>query len=402
MHFKRKIACSVVAAMVLASCATKDEYEAESCVGCTLTGDSPTPTPENPLNPTLLVTLNTTKTSEKITWVKKDGDEETLGLAHSAQNTIVYSKWDNRLQVMDSNTQTISADKLYLDVAGSRYSSGETPRVDASTGASEQILSKVLIDYSGTTTFSLLSKYDDNSKDIGIGIYSDNIVNRIPDARFAKRDTSDANYYNYSKITDMALSQDGTKVAICGDDRKIKIFDAANLNSPSEISTGKKMRSVNFSADDKYIFAGSGGLSGLIRIYNAESKESVSEVKTKETPLAVVELAESKRMVAIFNTKDGAGGNKVRVYNISDIDNPKLEKLLIINGNAKSITVSPDGKLFAIAATGNQVNLFSIEGVDTPKVITLSETVSGVAFTSNTKLIISNGTSIEYFNITVK
>ena len=405
MHFKRKIVCSAVVAMVLASCATtNDEYQAESCIDCALGNSSPTPTPGATPTPgvTPLIIESVSKASEEITWIKKDLNEEvTQGMALSPENAIVYSKWDNRLQVINPNTQTISDDKLYLDVTGSRYSSGETPLVDSESGASEQVLAKMLINHSGTDVFSMLVKNEDGAKDKGVGIYSDNIANGIPETRFARRATTDIKYYNYPKIRDIALSHDGMTLLACGE-RVIKIFDATNLNSPTEINTGKKMRSVNFSEDDKYIFAGSGGLSGLIRIYDAESRESISEINIEETPLAIVELAEAKKIVAIFNSKDGAGGNKVRVYDISDISNPKLDKLLVINGNAKSIVISPNGKLFAIAATGKQVNLFSISGVDTPKVITLGENVSGLGFISDTKLIVSNGTCIEYFDITVK
>ena len=406
MHFKRKIVCSVVTAMVLTSCVTNDKYKAAECIDCGLNQNSaPTPTTGTPNpnpTPTVEVSIDFKKSSEKVTWGKKDKDEEVQGMVLSSQNVLVYSKWNNRLIVVDPQTQTISNDRLFLDVTGDRFSSEEIPLVDSTTGASEQILTKVLVNDSGTKVFSMLQKYADNSKTKGIGIYSDSIANGIPSAKFSRRNTSDTTYFEYPNITDMALSHDNTKVIVCGNDRKIHIFDVDTLNSPSTISTGKKMRSLSFSANDKYIFAGSGGLSGLIRIYDAESRLSVSEVKTQETPLSVVELVEAKKMIAIFNSKNGSGGNKVRIYDISDITNPTLDKLLVINGNAKSIAISPNGKLFAIAATGKQVNLFSTGGKDTPKLITLGENVSGVGFTSDTKLIVSNGTAIEYFDITVK
>lgn len=397
MHFKRKIVCSMIVASMLASCATEDKHKASPCVdGCPL-NPVITATPGGTPEPSeTLVSLDYSKRSETVTWQKKHSDEQVEGLVLASQNALIYSKWDNRLIIVDMDTKSIIKDELFLDITGGRYVSGETTVTDAQTGASEQVLLKMLSEQSGTKVFSMLGKDDHAKVEIGIGIYSDTIVSDVPDGRFGRRNTSDVDYYHYPKIEDMALSHSGTTLAACGDDRKILIFDANVLNAPQVIDTGKKMRSVSFSANDEYIFAGSGGLSGLIRIYNTTSKEILSEIKVKETPRAIVELENTNKIIVIFN-----GSSIVRIYDIADVANPKLDKTLVINGNAISISTSPDNKLFAIAGTGNNVNLFSIEGGDAPKVIKVAAPVSTATFTADKELVIVDDLSMDFYDITV-
>lgn len=397
MYFKKKIILSLVTITMLTSCSTEDKYRADECINCTdisnLVKDinSSSDTPDKKATE---VKISFTHDKNNVTWQKRDIEEQTQGVALSTQNSVVYGKWDNRIIIIDPSTKTISDDKLYLDVEGKRYSSGEIPLADDVSGASEQILEKVLISESGTDMFSLLVKYNDESRDIGVGIYSDEIANGIPLARFARRDTLDANYYSYPTVKDMALSYDGTMLIAGGDDKKIKIFEPNNLNTPIEINVGKKIRSLNFSKNDEYIFVGITGLSKFIRIYNIATKEKITEIKTEKIPLSILELLAENKIVAIFQDS-----NKVMIYDVSDINNPIKSKLLIINGKAKSISISPDNKTFAISATGKQVNLFSIEGKENPKVITLQEECYGASFVSQSKLVVVGKTSMEFFDI---
>ena len=396
MPFKKKIALSLVTIALLASCATEDKYAANAIPIVNIENNNSDDIKDDNVSRTE-IKISFRHQDRNLSWQKNDLDEQTQGLAFSASTAVIYSKWDNRLQIVDPSTKTVSSDKRYLDVEGNRYSSGETPRVDDISGASEQILEKVFLNESASSVYSLLVKYGDESKDIGIGIYADDIGNGIPDARFARRGNSSANYYNYPKIKDMALSHNGTQLVAVGDDRKIRIFDANSLNAPSEIDTGKKMRSVNFSMDDKHVFTGMGGLSSYIQIYNLASKEKVAELKTKETPKAIVEIPEQNKIIVIFNDS-----NKIRIYDISDISNLVQSKLLIINGKAKSIAISPDKKTFAIVATGKQVNLFSIDGSENPKVIHLAEECYGASFVDEKKLITVGKTSMEFFDIKIE
>ena len=393
MHIKKKFVLSFVTIVLLASCATEDKYKADN---------RETPFISNPIennSSTEKVTISFTHDDNNISWTyKNDKTESTQGLAISTGNSVLYSKWDNRLQIVDTNTRTIIADENYLDVIGSRYSSGENPRVDSTSGASEQILEKLFLNESGSSVYSLLMKYDDSkSKEIGIGIYADDIANGIPSTRFARRASTDTKYYAYPKIKDMALSFNGTKVVAVGDDRKIKIFDSNNLNTPTEINTGKKLRSINFATNDEHLFVGSGGLSNYILTYNLASQDKIAELETTQTPKSMLELPEQNKLVVIFNDS-----NKVRVYDISDLTKLKPIKLLIINGKAKSIAISPDNKTFAIAATGKNVNLFSIEDLKEPTVIKLTENCFGTSFLSDKKLITVGESSIEFFDINIE
>ncbi|NKQ40589.1 MAG: hypothetical protein HF962_03365 [Sulfurovum sp.] len=401
MHFKKTITYSTVAVMVLLGCATENKYKAQECPECIIPVDNPGNGGGNDDNQTIIATIDYVDSGSIISWSKQHADEQSQGLAFSSNTIAAYTKWDNRLILIDPSTNSINSEKVFLDVTGGRYSSGEIPVVDSVSGASEQILTKVLLNSSATEVFSMIKKFDDNSRDVGIGIYRDSIANGVPDVRFARRATTDDSYYHYPKVTDIALSHDNTKLVTCGYDRKIAIFDPSSLNTPEVIDTGKKMRSVDFSANSDYIFAGSGGLSSLIRIYNTASKSMIAEIATAQTTREVKEIPEGNKMIAIFDPKNGVGGDILRVYDISDIGSPTQEKILIVNGNAKSIAISPDKKTFAIVATGNQVNLFAIDGGDNPVVINLGEPVSDAVFISETKLAVLLGTKIKIFDITV-
>ncbi len=399
MHFKKKILLSLVTIAVLSSCATEDKYKADTCVGCSPTASENENNGSNP-NPNLgqenELSISFTHNDGNVSWQKKHEHEQVQGMVLTTGLALVYTKWDNSLIVIDPSTKTTSDNKEYLYVEGGRYSSGEIPVVDDVSGASEQILQKMLSDESGSSIYSMLLKYDDSSKDIGIGIYSDAMGNGVPSTKFARRNSSATNYYNYPKIRDIALSHNATQLVAVGDDRKIKIFDANNLNSPSEIDTGRKMRSVDFSLDDEHIFTGSGGLSSHIRIYNLASKNKVAEIETEETPIGIIQVPDAQKIIVLFNDS-----NKVRIYDISDISKPIESKLLITNGKAKSISISADKKTFAVTATGKQVNLFSLDGGDSPTIIKHSEECFSTSFMSDSKLLVIGRTSMEFFDITI-
>lgn len=391
MHFNKKVlGFSLITVMMLASCETEDKYRAKECTECMPGGISDIQDNTYDTNNSQPGQINITfdKDAQNLLWQKGHKDESVMGMSKSEQKTLIYTKWHNRLRIIDPTTKKLTEDKLFL------YVEGERDTIDAVSGASEQILKKVLPTPDSGTIIAMVEKHSDEASDKGIGIYSADISQGIPDLKFARESSDSPDYFNYPDIKDIAISHNGETIIAGGNDRKIKIFTTTELNNPTEIDTGKKIRSLGFSADDKYIFCGTGGLTKYLQIYDFASGTKVAEIETNDTPLSVVEILSKNRIIATFQ-----GSNKVKVYDSSDMNNPTLIKTLIINGRAKSISLSPDDKFIAIAATGKQINFFSLDGGDNPKIVTLNESVNGIAFLNETRFMVAGETGIDFFNI---
>ncbi|MCH9812632.1 MAG: hypothetical protein K0U47_01675 [Epsilonproteobacteria bacterium] len=391
MHFNIKIASSVIAVLLLASCSSEERYKAESCVDCLPNANQVDNNDEDVNSQTTKkIKISVTQEDNNVSWTKAHIDQASMGLVHQGQKAVVYTKWHNQLIVIDPETKSVTDQKLFLDISGGR------DVVDSVSGASEQVLEKVTLSSDSSMLYAMVTKYADDNSDIGVGVYSTEIENGIPDLRFASQSTVSETFYHEATIRDIALSSDGNTLLSGGDDRKIKIF-ANGLNNPDEIDVGKKIRSLSFSEQDSYIFCGLGGLTNLVRIYDASTKTLLSEMTVDETPLQIVEVSGENKMVVLF-----ADSNKVRVYDITDIRNPVQSRMVILNGKAKSVILSDDSKLFAVSATGKKVNLCAVEGGQTPEyVITTSETVSGASFSNNEKLIVSGESAMLFYDLNI-
>jgi WD40 repeat protein len=392
MSFDKKIlGFSFITIMILASCSTEDKYKAKECIDCMPSASyNEDVVDDNNKSQATQLNIRFVKDDQNITWQKKHKDEVTLGISHSGEKAIVHTKWHNRLMIIDPTTKTLNHEKLFLHIEGDRDT------IDEVSGASEQPLKKALLAHDSSSVFAMVEKYDYTASDTGVGIYSADVTGLIPEIKFASKSSDSLDYFNYPDIKDIAITHDGQKLIAGGDDKKIKIFDTTNLNNPIEINIGKKIRSLNLSFDDKYIFCGTSGLKKYIHIYDFDSRTKVSEIETSDIPLSVVQVLNENKIIVIFQ-----GSNKVKVYDTTNINSPTLLKTLIINGKAKSIAISPDQKLFAITATGKQINFYSLDSLDSHKVFTLNETANGVIFLNESRFLVLGETGIEFFDMAI-
>ncbi|NQY22013.1 MAG: hypothetical protein HRT40_12040, partial [Campylobacteraceae bacterium] len=186
-------------------------------------------------------------------WDKLYEDEKSIGASSSSSKIISYSKWHNKLTILDvSNTEEkakILENDKYLDVIGGK------DYVDAITGASEQELNKVEISSDGNKIYSLVGKYERDSEDIGVGIYSSSLDPKLTNVQFASKSISSSDYFNYPRIKDIKLSKDNTILLAGGDDKKIFKFAVNDLsNELLSVSVKYRVKKLEISYDNKYIF----------------------------------------------------------------------------------------------------------------------------------------------------
>lgn len=338
--------------------------------------------------------------NQKTTWDTLDKDETALGagFAKDVNKVVTFSKWHNKLTLLDTSdadkAATVLANEKFLYVDGERYG------VDAETGASAQDLTQIAVSNDASMLYSMLVKYEDESKKLGVGVYlSDISSSTIPATIFATVDSGD-NFYAYENITDIALSSDGSKFGLSGDDKKIILFDAGSLRTPtSEITTAKKVKSLTFSKDNSLVFTGLyKKFNTGFGIYDISTKSLLGEFKLDEYPTTMVQKSEHEVFVA--------SSEENKIYHLNIADKKAIKQLAVITTSAKvkKLSLSSDNKYLIAALTAKQVNAFDLNNIDKVATITVGggdDVVVVDAFdVGANKIAVIYGTQLSYFNLT--
>lgn len=315
----------------------------------------------------------------KLDIVRSYKEETSIGATFdSTSNKIIaYSKWHNKLSVLDTSDPTViptnSSEDFYLNVPGGEHA---TITVDGVSGVSEQKLDKVVVSDNGSTIYSMVKKADSSSKDKGVGIYSSDISSGVPSREFA-RETNSKYYYNYPEITDIFLSKDSSKLIASGDDSRILIFNADDLANPVVIGTDKRPKSIAISDDNAYVFAGvSKNFANPpkeLSIYNANTKNLVGSWHSTDSDFDYPVNILTKGSGELFVSVDK--GNKIYHLNIEDKNNIAEIKTYQASEKIKKISLTEDKKHLIVALQKKQVEVFSLES-DQVKNISFSDNVT--------------------------
>lgn len=327
--------------------------------------------------------------NQKFSWEKSDEDQVTLGSTYSKDKFINYSKWHNRLIVLDTSKKdtapTLIENKKYLNVNGSRHT------VDSKTGASEQPLKKVLISNDSKTIYSLVNKYEDSSSNKGVGIYKLGFNTATSGVEFASV-TSQDSFFADSELTDITLSSDGNKLFASSNDKKIYLFNSG-LANPQVISTSKKSRSLTLSNDGKYLFTGLyARKNNSFAIYDIQTKSLLGEYKLDYTPVKIVQSYDNTVFVSNENE------NKVYQLDISNKANITLKNTFSTVNNIKNITLSKD---YLVVSTENKkVSVFDISDNKRKVTINLDSIVNNAYELTSKKIAVNTDYTLQYYSLT--
>jgi len=356
---------------------------------------------------TLTITINALKAQKRLdqslslasinktsSWEKLYEDEVVLGsdFADDVKKVVIFSKWHNKLTVLDSS-DIHSAPNV---VGNEKFLFVDEPRdgIDANTGASEQDLAQIKVSNDGGTIYSMLTKAEDESKDIGVGVYISDISSVIPNTIFATEKNS-AYFYKYEDITDISLSSDNSIFAVSGNDKKIMLFNAGDLSSSThEIKTNKKVKSIAISENNSVIYAGLSKLrNNSFAIFDIASKSQVGEFPFVEYPTAILQKSEN----AIFVASNKS--NKIFYLDISDKSNIKQIEVLTASAKVKKISFSRNGQYLIAALTTKQVNVFDLSNKSKIAMVRLDDIVVDAFDIGETNIAVVYGTNISYFNL---
>ncbi len=335
-------------------------------------------------------------------WDKSHSDEQIIGASASSSKIISYSKWHNKLTILDISKKDEKAKILqndkYLDVLGAR------DQVDAITGASEQELKKVEISSSGNKIYSLVTKYDSDSKNIGIGIYSSSLNPKLTNVQFASKSISSNDYFNYPRIKDMKLSKDNTILIAGGDDKKILKFAANDLsNELLNVSVQYRVKKLEISDDNKYVFVSfSSRNNNVFAIYDA-NLNLVSEIKIEDYYKHDSGVESHISSIAIKNKNELylsiEGSNKILNINISDKNSIIVINEINTSANITSIKMSKDSKYLIASLYSKQVNIIDINEDNKIANLTLSTNILNAFDLEDNKFAIAYGRNINYFKL---
>jgi len=332
-----------------------------------------------------------TSLNQTTSWEKAEGDEIVMGSDNSANKTVSYSKFHNRLTILDTTTKTQSATLTgstnYLNVEGAEHTT------DSISGATEQTLSKIELSSDGNTLYSLIKQYEDDSTSTGVGIYKTDISGGLPSELFARK-VIGAEFYQSTDIEDIVLSSDDSTLVTNGD-KTILVFDTDNLSTPTTtISTTKNIKSLAISDDNKYIFAGLYKRNdSSLGIYSVETQQLLGEYSLDDAPTKI-EIGSNNDIFVGYT-----GAKSIFHLNIIDISAISLKNEFIYDYNIKSIKESEDKKLLIVATNSNYVQIRDISDTSRVTQIKTTDTVNNAFSLDADKIAVTSGTNIDYYNI---
>jgi WD40 repeat protein len=210
---------------------------------------------------------------------------------------------------------------------------------------------------------------------------SDNALSVLRDALGNDRQRAILVDHTWSKgaVKDVAVNQDGTRIATASDDQTARIFDARTgaalllLNEHTD-----KVNSVAFSTNGLNVVTSSDD--GTARVWNAVTGERIATLRAGGGRVRSATFGHDDSHVATA-AEDGA-----RIWDLSA--RPPNGQLLP-GGAATAITVSPDGKYVAVVAEDFVVRLFTIGGTGVQVLSGPTMRINTASFSPNSQRIVA-------------
>jgi len=356
--------------------------------------------------------VDITLSTPHIEWKLGYKEEENTDLNVQGDYAVIGSKWHNRLIVLNL-AQEIPTTLSLNDFAASP--DVERDNIDGFTGASEQSLANIRITPPSSVQSILVGVEKKNkggseeSADSGVGLYRANFSNpsEIPFQRFAGV-SEGQDFYSFPDLNGMALSSDGSRVALSGGNKKMVVLQADDFSVLKEFSSNSKYRAVTLNNDGTLAYVS----------LSAPDRMEILDVTTGNK---LTSLSTGTEYPKKFKLLQGSGltkiawylgkSNVLSIYNVTESSvEPVLLHTLPAQSNITSFDISPDGKLVIIGSSGSLV-VYSIENntnkilktLPIEKNIELVNTplkVGSVTFTTNNRALIATKNALQTLDLT--
>lgn len=332
--------------------------------------------------------LNISKKNTSITWDKYDKDETFMGFASNEKNAISYSRWHNALRVVDKNANSLKYNSKFLYIDGDRHD------VDSQSGASEQVLSKAVID-DKDNVFALVTKLGENSADAA-GVYKTNVSANILDIKYASIPKG-TNFYQ-TNANDIAIYGDRLVIA---HKNGLQVFSNDLTSALKSIEVGN-IKQVYLTKD--FIF---GSLKKAKDNQLLIFDNSLSLLKT----IKINELANSNKnfiypnkiianddflFFSIYDISEDGLSNQIFVYDISN-KNFSLKQQLSVSSEVVGLDFSDDKKFLLVSTYNKKLEIFNISNF--AKISQILDKVPQGAFMNDNTIGVANSGGFELFDV---
>ncbi|MCJ8326504.1 MAG: hypothetical protein MJK08_05315 [Campylobacterales bacterium] len=310
----------------------------------------------------------------------QDGNQRAISIEVDSNRTIVRSKWNNRLTLLDSNDNSKLMVKNYLD--GNRG--------DGSSGASEKIITKLLLNFDQSSLYSIINDNQKSQSTHGLGLYKSNISKNSFDS-LKYNSFENKNYFFHASFSDMVLNNANNKILLSSKENKIFIFDSSDFSMPlSIININSPSSSVAYSLDDKYFFTGN---NTSVNIYSSTTNQIIKTHNFSKRIKKLLTINE-KELLIIFNDS-----KEIKILDISNL-NTTVVRSKLFEQDIDNISISPDKKNLSISfVKSKNIKSLLISKLSVSSSITLAKNINDFKFINNTKLIAISDFKAYYLNL---
>lgn len=336
-------------------------------------------------------------------WPLGDADEISVTLDVSGNIAVVGSIYHNRLIVFDLS----NADPVRIGLGEFAASPGLRDEIDAVTGATEQVIQRLELTPDAVTAIVAVEKYKASSDDRGVGLYRANLSQptNVPTKRFGEDTVSTADFFAFPDLNDFALSDDGSKLVLAGENKQLVALNNQTFSLDQSITLQSKVRAVGIDDTGRYAFAALfGARTGLVTLDLTTGTELGFIATGTQYPEKIITFANNSRLAFYLRN-----GNILSIYDIANPGQPQFISEIEGTEKIKTFTISDDGKLLLLGIVGGIVELHTLD--NNARLINSFQTendnagtakpVNDLAFTSNTRALVSIKNALQVLDIEI-
>jgi WD40 repeat protein len=195
------------------------------------------------------------------------------------------------------------------------------------------------------------------------------------------------------RVTDIAFSPDGKRLASAGDDATVRVWDSATGKEMHRLNAHRFIvQSVAFSPDGKWL--ASAGWDATVRLWEPNSGQMIHTLQAsgfdQDIVYSVAFSPDSKKLVVVGQLVAAGLNEPILIY---DVGSGKRERKLdsrITNG-LFSVDFTRDGKMFATAGFVEGISLWDFASGRLLKSLKNDSSVTQLAFSPDGTMLASAG-----------
>lgn len=336
-------------------------------------------------------------------WPLGHEEEVSVTLDISSDLAVVGSVYHNRLITFD----VAGDDPVRLGLGDFASSPVDRDEIDAVTGASEQVINTLELSPDSVTAVVAIEKYKQSSDERGVGLYRANLSQPaiIPASRFGEDETATTDFFPFPGLNDLALSGDGSRLVLAGEDRVLVALNYQTFSLDTSIAFQSKVRAVGIDNAGQYAFAALFGMRTGLATVDLASGDEVGFLGTgSQYPEQIVTFANDTRL-AFYLRK----GKVLFIYDITDPVEPVLVNEVETSRKIKAFAMSDDASLVILGVVDGFVELYSLENgarlIDSFETETDDEgtakPVNDLGFVNNSRALVSIKNGFQVLDIEI-